>query len=456
MNKSLFGLAHLLVLAGWLLLGGPVAARANDAIDDELDVQVDQLLGYLEKQEYVHVGVLRFRAGVEGEPLSFRTGKINMSLANRLENWLLRHNDRDQKIRVLRDPGGEAAFRKEKATYLTPEGLGKLFGYKYPLLVETKEPVSPDAFVCGVAQLSKDRRKTKVYFEIVDRRLQLSEIPGLKFEVKTDPQILDDFAEPFALVSAGLHQMAPRAYRTLVVDTVSRNREAGGPPVDAEALVQLAIGYNGVEKKVVPHPTRPGALQVEEPGEKDEVALTLRNVSKQRVGVVLAVNGRNTLYQENVVETVGGPLRCTKWILDPSKEVTVMGFSQPNDTTYLPFRVLTKQEAGGSGEDLTTWPNLGAIDLHVFVAGDDRPQEIASKITVKGLRTPLARRGEPGLKSWDDVSRQIRSRNDLKEPRSKGPIAFDPREEKLRLETVQFPNPVEQEHRVIWYYEKAR
>ena len=76
----------------------------------------------------------------------------------------------------------------------------------------------------------------------------------------------------------------------------------------------LDIRYNG---KSVPVVVKDGRARVAEPIEGDKVSFVLRrnDASKERYGVVLLVNGENTLYKQRL-----SPELCTKWIFDPGAE----------------------------------------------------------------------------------------------------------------------------------------
>jgi hypothetical protein len=55
-----------------------------------------------------------------------------------------------------------------------------------------------------------------------------------------------------------------------------------------------------------------------------------------RLGVVLLVNGENTLYRERVT-----PLACRKWIFDPDqKPFDLRGFKETKDGKGEEFKVL--------------------------------------------------------------------------------------------------------------------
>ena len=79
---------------------------------------------------------------------------------------------------------------------------------------------------------------------------------------------------------------------------------------------------------------------IAEPREKQVVTFLLRNVSKERVGVVLKVNNKNTLYEEEEE-----PAQCTKWILDPGEQLEVKGFSSATTRREFPFKVLSTADS---------------------------------------------------------------------------------------------------------------
>src|SRR5262249_29397303 len=131
-------------------------------------------------------------------------------------------------------------------------------------------------------------------------------------------------------------------------------------------LVDLQIFYNGEAQQVSPDPNR-GGFRVAEPQEGQEVKLVVKNLTKDRLGVVLAVNGLKTLYQQNIEER--SPAGCTKWILDKGDRYEILGYYNKDDKSYTPFRILSK-DASAEKEQLNPSAKLGSIEMFVFVPTD--------------------------------------------------------------------------------------
>src|SRR5262249_9138327 len=142
----------------------------------------------------------------------------------------------------------------------------------------------------------------------------------------------------------------------------------GKPPVDLKVL------YNGVEV-----PIRDGAVRA--PKNNEEVSFVLVNRGDERYGVILKVNGENTLYREE-----GDPYQCHKWILGPGQELPVYGFQKQKVGSALgqdkaeKFRVLTREE---SEKDAVYYgPHAGTFTLVVFreLKGDKEVVTAASEV----------------------------------------------------------------------------
>jgi hypothetical protein len=97
------------------------------------------------------------------------------------------------------------------------------------------------------------------------------------------------------------------------------------------------------------------------PAAGEKVYFVLRNQSTQRYGVVLMVNGRNTIFSEE-----GDPARCHKWVLEPNGEVTIRGFqtkSASQDRAH-GFEGLSPEES--MRYSLNYGPTPGQFALVVF------------------------------------------------------------------------------------------
>ena len=120
----------------------------------------------------------------------------------------------------------------------------------------------------------------------------------------------------------------------------------------------LEVLYDG---RPVPLEIRGGQALVREPQEGQKVTLVLRktDATPDRYGVVLMVNGENTLYRERQ-----SPPNCQKWILSPQDPaITVHGF-QGDEGKAETFRVLSRAESAKDAMDYGS--DVGTISLVVF------------------------------------------------------------------------------------------
>ena len=131
------------------------------------------------------------------------------------------------------------------------------------------------------------------------------------------------------------------------------------PLMDAAAPVKLEIFYDG---RKVPVTMKNGQAFVAEPeeGQKVEMALIRNSSAKGRLGIVLKVNGENTLYRQ-----VKRDLDCNKWILSPDHTRTVVkGYQMEDDNTAEQFQVLSEAESARRAMDYGR--HTGQIQMTVF------------------------------------------------------------------------------------------
>ena len=104
-----------------------------------------------------------------------------------------------------------------------------------------------------------------------------------------------------------------------------------------------------------------GKALVREPQAGQAVTLVLRNrdTSPERYGVVLSVNGENTLFRQRVAA-----LSAQKWVLGPQDPtITIRGF-QTGEKQAEAFRVLSKSESAKNAIDYGS--DVGTITLVAF------------------------------------------------------------------------------------------
>jgi hypothetical protein len=359
---------HTFLALAALLLARP--ARA-DLIDEKMLQSAAEIMEHLQKQGHKNVAVLNFRVQLTGAKAPFAVGRLNSVMATRLENALILANEVERPVGITRGAGERAASRDKKATYLTAEGRKKLFGQNYPLAWGEKE-VTADALLTGEVRLSADLTRAAVTVE--------EWLPGkekaatlARFEVPTNRLLLADLNRPFFVSKRGLtkgvkvEEPDPDAVASAqnggkVVFATAKDTT---PPADEDfdALLDFRATYGKDEVK-------PGADQrMPAPREGQEVCITLE-AKKERLGVVLLVNGVNTLGEEGAERE---PDQYSMWVLDPGKRYTIRGYytmEGPKDaggkrkTALRPFRVLSDSESVVA--ELADPSKRGKVELILF------------------------------------------------------------------------------------------
>jgi hypothetical protein len=445
-----YWLLAALVCLFWLVRGPvPLELQAADQLEENLVAEMLTVRDHLQSKHYHNVGVLKFRVQKGNEPETFSAGTLNVVMATRVENALILHNDKADPIRIIRDASHVAADHKEHAGYLNPGGCAKLFRYRYPL-AWGDEMVEADAFVTGLVKIQP--LKTKVVIEVIDRQTQTRQEVS-SFSVRTERSLLTDVCENFVL--------SPRNIRTMQVDlqdeAAAKNAEQRRTEKrrvrseDEQRVVKLQILYNGIVQDETVSEAHPGANEIHEPQQGDKVTFRLTNTADRPVAVILAVNGKSTLYEEDLQGQAAD--RCIKWILEPGVANLIEGFYQRDDKTVAPFKVLSKEESAEE-EEQNTHPRLGAVELIVFDQG--RADKSGRKPGTNGLRQPLPADKSLKPRSSREAARQVREASQLA-PRAAGILKADKdNAEGTDLRTVSFDNPVLMETRVIWYHARNK
>lgn len=446
---------HRTFLVGGMLLALviglalPRSARA-DAIDVQLQKIGPDLVEHLREKGYRNVGVLKFRVEKGKKYASFNVGPLNSSMALRVETALLIYNPND-KLGIIHDANRIAAAKK-LPTYMSPAGRQQLFQEKFPLAWGQSQ-VQADAFVTGLVRVPADMSRATVRLEIFDRSSnQLT--TWREFDAKIDRNILAELGQTYLVRKRAVldSQVVVREQDDASAkdDAAQRDNTNAPLPDVTDQYVQFEIRYDNAVQQVLADPRNPGEKQVVDPREGQEVQFVIRNISKERVGVVLKVNGQNTLYREEKVAE-----QCARWILDPGESHIVKGFYDTDNEGYQPFTILSPSES-------EAWPYsdyLGMIHLHVFVSGGD------TKDTTGGEdnRPQISMSFESG-KAYLDRRDPKRTQKDLrsylndKVLAKRGLIVEDKQAPKVgqKLQTVLFPNPTPVGVTVIRYYQPRK
>lgn len=423
------------------------SVQAADRIEERLPAEALKVLKKLQARNVGNVGVLQFRVQKDGQPASSNL-PLGLIMATRLENALiLMNDDMDKPLGIIRDAGRTAFQHKERATYRTAEGCAKLFGYKYPLAWGGHE-VTADAFLTGMVQIHPREGTTTVVIEIIDRDKRKPE-KFAEFSVKTDRTILTDVCTNFALDSRVMRTAGPEEQDEAARKDLERqSRQASAAPT-ANRLVELDVRYADAPQPITPRPDDAAAEMVPEPLEKQKVIFGLKNLGAKPVAVVLAVNGRNTLYKEDVRSNRAD--ECTKWILEPGVHYEIRGFYAEDEKKVEPFAVQSEVDSDVE-EDLNPNPKLGAIELFVFIEGTAGTEPPAGS----GLRKLLPKSTEQSRPKTAKEASDLVLKNMDHKAQTAGFIKSSGNSEGADLKSREFKNPQLQESRIIWYKDRKR
>jgi hypothetical protein len=344
-----------------LLLSCLAATPADAAdLDHALLRQAPGVLTFLREHGHRNVGVLKFAVQKgDGRP-SDNAGLLNLEVAHRLEVALVLSNPLDERkqLGILHDASRVAAGIKG-ANHLTEEGRRRLFATRYPL-AWGKQEVEADAFLTGTVRIAADRRRLEVRLLAFGKDgKEPAEVAF--FGADSDPHSLGTAGESFLLRGGSDDGEAK-----LVSDKAARaaGRVQGGeqehPLRDASAPVALEVRY---DDRPVQVQIRDGQAEVPEPAEGQKVSFVLRRTAaadpRRSYGVVLKVNGENTLYRQRLPE-----LECRKWILDPGDGPTTIRGFQTTSKEVRPFVVSSREES--KANEFNYGADVGTVSLVVF------------------------------------------------------------------------------------------
>jgi hypothetical protein len=344
------------VLAAQILLGSGVAGAGS--LNEELLRNAPRVLDYLKEHGFKTVGVLKFRVQDAQGSVSDRVGPLNLNLATRLELALVLTTEIQHPVNVIRDASSVAA-RLPGANHLTPDGRRALFDGRYRLAWGDTE-VAADGFLTGVVAVDPGLHELTVAILGFGRESAGLELV-VKFTAGPDPPVVVDLGESF--LTRGMFdggRITQAAAPAQVIDSAVRVREGeqAHPLLDPSAPVTLEILY---DDRPVALETRGGTAFIPEPREGQTVTMVLRkrDATAIRYGVVLVVNGENTLFKERTT-----PLTSSKWILSREvPEIRVRGY-QSKEREAEAFRILSPTDSKRSL--ISYGPDAGTIQLVVF------------------------------------------------------------------------------------------
>jgi hypothetical protein len=421
MLRVTFALAVLAVAA---------PARAAD-LEGALLGRAKDLVKFSQAQGYRTVGVLKFLGTKDGRNFSDNLGTVNALLARRLEVALVLANDPRNPIEIVDDASAVAA-KTPGANHLSSAGRTALFAAQYRRAWgDPRVTVRPNAFLTGLVEVSKDLKTLRISFLYFDETNELRAVPGVAdVVVPNRPGALVELGESFTVrgafddgkVEAKAKPKADAAAKPKAKNDLPKEQAKNDPPADLpkdkdviqqakdvrdqaarhpaedpNAPVKLTVLYDGAPEPVQ---VRDGKAFVKEPnaGQRVEFVMT-RDGKPGRYGVVLKVNGENTLDKERLPDA-----KCRMYVLtNPGEKVLVRGYQLGVDRVET-FRVLSVPESKAS--EVNYGADVGTITLTVFPEGKAPTPDLSDDAAEKSAVAKAELPPEPS-KSFDSLKAKL-------------------------------------------------
>lgn len=343
-------------------------AAYSATIEQQIQRHIPQVIDYLNDHNIRNVGVLRFRVKKPGQKTSDSVGPLNSLLADRLEVGLILANpfQEERQLNIFKEASLQVAGIPG-ATHVNAAGRKLFFSQPYDL-AWGRQSAMADAFLTGVVQVHDDNQHVTVGILCFDKQGGDLERVGEAFEADLDAAALGELGESFVLRGAFDHGSAKltfeedqtqKQHKAVKEAAEVKTQLTKFPYVDESAPVRLEITYDGQPVTVE---LRNGEAYLKEPreGQHVEMALVRNPTAQGRLGVVLKVNGQNTLFRQTQRD-----IDCNKWILSSDHTRTVVkGFQKENGKTAEQFRILSQDESARRAMDYGRY--VGQIQLTVF------------------------------------------------------------------------------------------
>ena len=290
-------------------------------------------------KDCLHIGVLKFQVQVGKGPPNRDAGPLNLYMARRLEAALiLRLHQQEDKVRILHNPGEQV---KTPADLTEKRGREVIFAegkrrYRPAWWGNKQEDIPAHVFLTGVVKIQEAGETAEILIQAFDRRCDLVEVCA--FQTAADPRLLTEAGFSFVL-SRGTGTIKDWEVALANMNTAKADQKR---PTARELLRQAPIDfqilYNGVQQPIAEDGTVP------EPTSKDVVTFRLRhnNTDTKIYGVILKLNGRNTLWPDDA--DADDFFCCKKWLVKPHNNFEVKGF-QTGMKTANEFKVLPPKES---------------------------------------------------------------------------------------------------------------
>jgi len=359
----------LLSLVAGTFLACPLQAEEKRDLDSALKVQAGKVLDYARAHNAKNIGVLKFLVRTGDGPWDDNAGPLNLGLARRLTVALILALPNDE-IGVIAN--ANEALARSRANHLTEEGRMDCFRGRDFILAwgDPEIHVRPDLFITGTATLSKDLKQTTIHLQAFGKDGQMDDSLG-EFTVNTSARTLIDTGHSYLLTPKtypklfdGSRGLDDAETNQPVVDATQKylthKTDEPLPSFEQDAPIRVLIYYG--DEAI---PIKDGAVR--EPQHTDKVWFKLDNLTDDTYGVVLKVNGVNTIFKESVADR-----DCHKWIIKPHESVTVRGFQVKLDQRE-DFKVLPPEESRAN--EVRYGEFAGLFQVSVFHAKNPKTVE---------------------------------------------------------------------------------
>jgi|GEM_PF-2778072 len=374
-------LLPLLFLALSLVCSQDMLRAEPDNIDVALFQNVPILVQKLRELELRNVGVLPFQfRDNAGVPRS--TGAlIQTNLAARTEQVIAYIRDVDDPVNVVFGMLAQARALDASAAYNSPEACQKLLALEYKFPVDEMQPSKLDGFVTGVIEVSKDWKQSSLLFQCYDAKTgQMTELGPFSFP--TDRKMLMQYGRAYSLTAAGWDARTKGVQSRNIFALIGQDEKnvqseenekvaemytsRVGQPVDgnpwAQFPVTLTIKYDGQPQELSKDSYFSSFnFSIADPKPNQRVTFELKNTANEKIAVVLAVNGKNLIYEENAND----PDSCNKFVLEPGATYSVPGIYLSGLKSYQPLVGAADQQ---TSELAARFPAeaVGIISLSVY------------------------------------------------------------------------------------------
>ena len=329
----------------------------------------DATIEYCKSNELKTVGVLKFGLFDSEGNATTKTGTINSLLADRMEVALVLANDAREPVTLIDDASAIAA-KTENATHMSKEGRKLLLNAQYDAMWGD-EKIKADALVTAIGEISADFQTISISLLVFDKKSEELKPIGSDKVIAINANLLAETGESFSTRGAfdGGHlggttqSTGVQPPDDLPTESAAEIREGKSthPLADPQSPVTLQVLYDGVP---MAFDFADGKARIAEPSEGQNVELVLtKDKSDRRYAIVVKVNGRNTLYQQQAPDA-----QCAKWVLsEPGYRKMIKGFQIRGENSLEQFKVLSQSES--KNREMDYGKDVGTISVTVFPEG---------------------------------------------------------------------------------------